>query len=166
MNPKYDELKRAGRALGETNDCSVVSWSVVTGDDYAVAHNKVSRLALRPQGNGPKWGNLIAAYLHDGWRLENVTAEVRGRGGKTVTSIGRLGLPGRHLVVVGNGSHVLGVRDGEVIDWSEGRRHRACQVWRVVKGEPHVSYGSYFGQAYKMHGLAAQRLKQLKEEQA
>jgi hypothetical protein len=125
----FDALQSKAASMGETDDCSVKAWAVVTGDDYDTSHYIVEDLAKRPRRGGPQWRAYLEAFRAMGYRLTLVEYA-----SKTVVTLGREFATRRdaqYLVATGGGGHVFGIRDGRVVDWTEGRRHRIAAVWRV-----------------------------------
>lgn len=126
----FNDLKISSMAKQETNDCTVKAWAVTTGDDYDTAHYIMADVAGRRHRAGPRMTEFMKAYQTMGYslRLRRVTA-------KTMVTLGRelAGTRGGILVITGKGRHAVGVLNGRVVDWTEGRRNRVYLVFDVVK---------------------------------
>ena len=139
----YDTLLATSRAVGETNDCAVIAIAAATGTTYNRAHDALER-AGRRTGRGSSLAQISAALgalghveecgelnpLDDG--KERVRRIVKRKGGNvTVATITRY-LSRTRRYVCWTRNHCFAVVDGQVEDWTDGRRH-------VVRGALVVS---------------------------
>lgn len=122
------EIYRIGQLYyGDTGHCSVVAVAVSCNVGYGRALKEMSK-----QGRMLRTGANVL-QIHDairelGFDVVRHKLDVNG----TVSTITRK-LPKLGTFIAYVRGHILTVRDGEVIDWSEGRRHRIISVYEVVK---------------------------------
>jgi hypothetical protein len=121
----FDDLQERSVANGETKDCAVKAVAVVTGTDYDTVLRLFYRLGRRP-GTGTSKHMLLEAIALLGYKLDPSCYR-----SKTVVTLERefKNRRGRYLVWTRN--HLLAVVDGEVVDWTKGRRHRVRAVSKV-----------------------------------
>lgn len=122
---EWDSMCEHAKALKETNDCTVKAISAVTGVHYVDVHAMLAKHG-RPHRKGAKKHTQYNALRDLGFVLEDV--KVRS---KTIRTLGRefKYRPGNYLVWTRG--HVLAIKDGEVLDWTNGRLHRVIKVVRV-----------------------------------
>lgn len=125
----FTTVKEISKKMGEHNDCAVKAAAIATGVDYAKTHTAFATNGRRAR-SGTRRNTTEAAIKQLGFKLEDVTRQVRARGGKTVRSAERVLGKGSYLV--GVSGHLLCIKDGKVEDWTEGRQHRVQLVWRVT----------------------------------
>lgn len=124
---KTQVLKQSEK-FGEHNDCTVKALALTTKLSYEEAHEALKREG-RKEGKGAYSYQWKAAFKNSGYDLVRVIDFTA----KTV-----MGIPKdkkfkksyKYLVRVRG--HVLAVRNNEVLDWTEGRRHRIQEVYKVV----------------------------------
>ncbi len=110
----------------DSNCCAVVALAITCQVSFGKAFNTAKRNG-RVTGRGTPWHTIHNSYKDLGYKLVRVRCEA-----KTVASLEKhLSNKGRFLVHVRG--HVLAFDDGVVKDWSEGRRHRIKDVWKIVK---------------------------------
>jgi hypothetical protein len=126
MEYSYKELARIGaKYYHDNNFCTVVALAVTCGQAFGKAYHTMKRLG-RQDGKG-SWAVL------DGVKTLGYTAErVEGLYGKQVKSLNKL-LPRTGMYMVFVRGHVLAVRNGEVVDWTEGRAHRIIRVYKIER---------------------------------
>jgi hypothetical protein len=134
----------ASNAKGETNDCTVRALAAASGASYEEAHAALAKHG-RPYRKGPTatWiyshgrryidcPALRKAALDLGcsWKVLEPT-EYKA---KTMTTAARDRhlASGRFICMVRG--HVAALVDGEVIDWTAGRRHQIKEVYKLVPG--------------------------------
>ena len=112
----------------DTNNCSVVAVAISTGVAYGAAFKALEKRGRR-RGQGVSNFNILKAIVDLGFMPDRVEGAF-----KTVRTItDRLPSEGKYIVLVSG--HILAVRDGKVLDWTEGRRHRIEQVYKVTPRE-------------------------------
>lgn len=114
----------------ETNDCSVRALAVVTGEDYEAAHR-----ALQAEGRKHRKGSTMPAIAKAAKRLgyTMIRGDRRNYVAKTVRTAERDRNLRRGAFMLEVRSHVAGMVDGQIVDWSEGRLHRIKAVWEITK---------------------------------
>lgn len=142
---------RAGavRAIGETNDCTVVALAAATGCGYDKAHELLQRRGRKPR-RGFSMHQVADAAKELGFSVTRVAAsefvskypEPHRSVLKGVTShhpdrFNKVWRDG-HNYWLCNSRHVLAVVNGTTIDWSRGRALRCDQIWRIEKSEQPV----------------------------
>ena len=130
---KYEKLKKARyrKSLKETNDCSVMAIAITCRLSYKASHELMAKFG-RKNRRGANTFSILSAAKSLGFEITAVNNLVQGNGcGYTVNTIGEKCKAGYYLAFV-NG-HVLGVVNGDVYDWSQGRRHRIKEVYKVTR---------------------------------
>ena len=114
--------------LGDRNFCTVIALAFALNISPRAAQNRLAAYGRR-KGKGTTIYVLLAAITAGGksWkRLEKhpcTKAKTMGSLMKTI--------PRRGTFLIYQTTHVAIVRDGEVMDWSEGRRKRIIAVYRI-----------------------------------
>lgn len=142
---KLEECNAESTALNETNDCTVRALAAASGASYREAHAALAKHG-RPHRKGPKaaWAQNNGRRFIDCPALRKAALELgcswkvlepTDYSAKTMTTAprDRRLANGRFICMVSG--HVAAVVDGEVIDWTDGRRHRIKEVYQVVPGE-------------------------------
>jgi hypothetical protein len=133
QSDKYAKLKKARyrKQLKETNDCSVMAIAIACRLSYKKAHDLMAAYGRKNRQGANNFAILQAARSL-GFEITAVNNLVQGNGcGYTVTTIGEKCKSGYYLAFVRG--HVLGVVNGEIYDWTEGRRHRVNEVYKVTR---------------------------------
>jgi hypothetical protein len=135
MIKTYRTIQIAAKSMGEYNDCSVRALAATTDYSYRQAHEIVRTITNRKRRKSAKnFGRYLRCFTESGYSLKAIDYSPA----KTIRTFQRLELPGKYLVIVSNGSHVLGVTDGEVIDWANNRCHHLFGVFKVEKSDQPV----------------------------
>ena len=122
-----DKIYKIGhKYYKDKNNCSVVAVAVATGVGYGAAFKALEKKG-RIRGRGASTSQIINALDLLGYKVRTVEKDFKTV--KTVTD--RLPSTGNFLAYTP--SHVLSIRNGRVIDWTEGRRHRIYSVSEVIK---------------------------------
>lgn len=124
----WDTMSVASDALYETNDCTVRCLSVITGLDYDVCHAQLAKQGRKPRKGihwmieGPKACKALGFDLirlrYDDYRAKTMITAERDRKLQS----------GKFAVLVRG--HVAGMDNGNVVDWSQGRRHKIQAVYQ------------------------------------
>jgi len=124
----YQELANIGRKYyKDRNFCTVVALAVTCQQAFGKCYHTMKRLG-RKDGHGA-FGVLDGVKIL-GYNATRIDHElVYNRQVKTVTKL--LPATGHYMVFVRG--HVLAVRNGQVIDWTEGRAHRIMSVWKIER---------------------------------
>lgn len=128
VTQSFDMLKLHSNARGENNDCTVMAWAALTGDDYDTSHYILEELASRKYRGGPNWPAYLRTFRELGHGLE----PWHQFSAKTMVTLPRELSYGQWLVACSSGRHVAALIDGKVIDWTDGRRHHIWKVWRFT----------------------------------
>lgn len=124
---EWETICQHSRDLKETKDCAVKAVTVVTGVHYVDVHG-----LMQAKGRKRRKGtcNSITYAVLDQLGFYTVDVKVRS---KTVNTLGRemKWRPGVYLVWTRG--HILAVKGGEVLDWTNGRRHRVLRVEQVLR---------------------------------
>lgn len=129
----FAEMRSASLAAGEHNDCTVIATALVTGWSYEDARRYTAELGRKPR-SGFRTALIAGALERDGFGVTPVPAARAGGAQYTMTTIGRRYRSGRYFVRVKQ--HVAALIDGQVLDWTAGRRHRVTHVWKVEGSMP------------------------------
>ena len=136
---KFSALCDESKAFNETNDCAVKAISIACRISYKEAHALCAKFG-RKNRRGMKTNAILEAVKSLGCSLvekdKYSTARNKKTGcfekcGYTVSSIGPKIKRGYHLVFVRG--HVLACVNGQVADWTEGRKHHVIKTVKVFK---------------------------------
>jgi hypothetical protein len=126
---KFTTVAAASNKMGESNDCSVKAVSIACRVPYNKAHD-----ALKAEGRQTRRGARPTQILRSvealGCVHEGIINPRQPNGSRyTMSTIGKLCKRGYWMALV-NG-HIAAVVNGQVEDWTEGRRHQVLAVWKV-----------------------------------
>ena len=130
---KFSALSKESAAMFERNDCTVKATALVTGWNYRDAHRFVKELGRRDRC-GFHTSIIANALERNGWGITSKYVSKPNGGQYTMTTIGRVLPKGRYMVQVDG--HVAALVDGEVLDWTAGRRHRVIKTWKIEGNNP------------------------------
>lgn len=124
-----DQVFRRSAELGEDNDCSVKAVALACDLPYDAAHAAFED-AGRRHGRGVNWPQISKALKGLKVNTQPIS-HLRQPNGSCYTpkTISRLLPFGRYLVYTRN--HMFALVDGEVLDWTKGRKHRILGFQRV-----------------------------------
>lgn len=123
------QLKKKSALHGETNDCAVKAIAIVANADYDEVH-ALLKAHGRKDGKGTPWAAIWATLKALGVWVGPVDHTNIERA-KTVRHLPAV-LPKRGRFLVYTRGHILAVVNGEVMDWTKGRRHRPKLAWEVA----------------------------------
>jgi hypothetical protein len=130
---KYTTLRnsRYRKQQNETNDCSVFAIAIACRLTYKKAHEVMSMFGRRNR-KGVDTFTILRAAQYLGFDLAPVK-NLKQKTGSAYTpkSIGKKLKTGYHLAFVHG--HVLGVVNGTVYDWTDGRQHRIKEAYKVTR---------------------------------
>ena len=109
---------------GETNDCAVISIAIATGKTYDEAHT-----ALRRAGRRRRRGCSTSVMQTALWLLGFEFEKLDTWKGKTPAT---LTLPRKDNYIALTCDHALAIKFGLIKDWTDGRRHRITEVWKII----------------------------------
>lgn len=127
----WDSMTLSAAAHGETNDCTVRALTASTGLDYDTCHAQFKKQGRKNRKGchffveGPKAAKALGFTMRKMDRSEYraktmITAE-------RDTSL----RSGKYCVLVRG--HVAAMVDGNIVDWSQGRRHIIKAIYSVTK---------------------------------
>jgi hypothetical protein len=137
------QLAAKSKAHKEKNDCAVKAIAIVANASYEEAHEALAKQGRR-NGRGSTIVQIMAALKSLGVHVNGYINHVY-HGGKnmgrcpirdvtfrlrSVYGMDRKQIAERRFLVLTR-NHILAVKDGEVQDWTEGRRHQARFAWEV-----------------------------------
>jgi len=110
-----------------TGNCTAIALCAVTGMGFDEAVYSLYDSTGKPPGFFG-WPAYLRAVDALGYKM---TQTIRYTA-KTLITAERCPLlaKGRYILSVSGGRHAVGMVDGKVIDWSEGRRHRIDAVYK------------------------------------
>lgn len=135
---EFIDIQAVSNSIGEKNDCGVVAVALVTGCGYNEAHRQLKLEGRRRHGCSKRW-MYDAVLKRIGYEREDVTDYWKRRA-KTIISFGRV--VDRHSYMVHISGHVLAVTNGQVHDWTKGRRHRIQKVYKIKQIQQKISVAS------------------------
>ena len=135
--PLYEHIRLGSTEHNEHNDCTVVATAATCGVSYDEAHAALKKHGRkRHTGAGPhiyvkaieqelgkktrwfEWGEICQLARNNGARYLTSNSVVKA-------------LPPKGKYLVRSHRHIAAVVDGQMIDWTEGRRFRIVQIWEV-----------------------------------
>ena len=126
MSPreKYNKMITGDRTQ---NDCAVIALALVTNLPYRRIEGWLEYLGRRTNRGTQMW--MVRSVL----AMAGFRITVRQRSvPKSVNQCSqKLNKNKKFLVITSR--HILAVIKGEVLDWTEGRRHRPQQVWEITR---------------------------------
>ena len=129
MASSKERVYATSKSFGERNDCTVKALALTTNLTYAKAHRLIE-LRGRRKGHGAYQRIWMPAFEDAGYKL----IRVQGITAKTVTRIcDDPKIKKSYVYIVMVRGHVLPIRYKKVLDWTNGRRHRVLEVYRVAK---------------------------------
>lgn len=141
----YRRARAESKRYGEKADCAVVALSIALKAPYSLIRDQLTYRGREP-GKGTPQSMLESVIITEHQRVMiNRTREFRAKGVKTVNNL-RGALPKRGIFIVYTARHVLCARNGEVHDWTDGRRHRVQEVYEIVTRK---AYGRQVEAAYQ-----------------
>ena len=136
------QLAAKSKSFDEKNDCAVKAVAVVANASYEEAYEALRKAGRKPRRATPlpvifaalKSLGCHATYQnnfqHNGVPMGRCPiSRVKSRLMQAFGANGKQFRNGRYLVLTRN--HILAVKDGEVQDWTDGRRHQARFAWEV-----------------------------------
>lgn len=129
---RYSQVLIERGQFRETNDCAVKALALATGESYEMAHYALECVGRLPR-RGTSMQRIRAAAESLGYTWETVDHD--NYSARTPVTLERewqkRGIRGGFIVeFVG---HVAAIVDGEVLDWTQGRRHRIWDIHKVTR---------------------------------
>lgn len=121
----YEDIKKEAIAIGEKKDCAVRAVAAVSNLPYMYVHAMFAKHGRKPKRGTDKW--VITNVLKE---LNIWVEQYTNYHARTIVTLGReLPKKGRFLVWVRG--HILAAVDGEIVDWTKGRRHHIIGIEKV-----------------------------------
>ena len=140
MMPKGKDTALAMcEVLKETGDrgyCGIVALAVATGDDPLFIQELVGAYG-RQKGGGTTIGQLLDVLADYGLSFRE-DKHARSKGALTVASASKVASAGTWFALTRG--HVAAIVNGDVHDWTAGRKHRIKHLVELV---PYGTPGSY-----------------------
>ena len=128
MTDKYTEIRgdKTRVALSETRDCAVIALAILTGLPYAIAHREMKSEGRKDRGSSDL--RMLMSALSRCWLRGMERTPIKGI---TVATFHKrmAGSTGRYLIRTSG--HVAAFVDGQVQDWTQDRRHRIIEVYKL-----------------------------------
>ena len=133
---KYTEIRKGSAQYREKNDCTVVATAATCNVQYWEAHRALKKHGRKKHtGAGP---HIYLKAIKDlGFKTvwfewSKICQMARDNGTTYLTSNNVVkALPPRGKYLIRTHTHIAAVVDGEMVDWTEGRRFRVVQIWEV-----------------------------------
>jgi len=110
--------------LRDTNACGLIAIAIATNKTFGEVHAIFKRLG-RKNRQGVSTAQMQRVLNILGFKIVKLS-EWKGKTCTTLT------LPRKDNYIALTASHALAVKFGLIKDWTDGRRHRIQQVWKVV----------------------------------
>lgn len=127
----YEKAQRISAEIGEDNDCAVKAVAIACDVPYRMAHSLLKSEGRRDKRGTPTY-MIHRAIKGLGFNMTEVEGKAPFRFGGTITTLTRK-LPSNGMYLAYTATHVLMVKNGKLEDWTEGRRHRIQQVFKVER---------------------------------
>lgn len=140
LSMKYYETVREQRSSykpKETNDCTVIATAIVTGCGYRRAHKTIASF-------GREDGGTFFYRVHVEEIMNQLGCEIKflaepktiksflrsARTNSAIDNVAKI-LPTNNTYILFVRGHVAAVKDGQLQDWTNGRKHRVIAIARV-----------------------------------
>jgi len=112
------------KLMKDSNACGVIAIAIATNKTFGEVHAIFKRMGRQDRQGVTTW--QMRKVLHVlGFEVE----ELEKWKGKTCTT---LTLPRKDSYIALTSGHALAVKFGLIKDWTDGRRHRIQQVWKII----------------------------------
>jgi hypothetical protein len=153
---KYSLLTATSKSLNEDNDCGVRAMAVATGESYEDCHAAFELAGRKHRGSSyhymyPQVADMLGYDLKPIWRSGDYASEKNllythpkflhlnvcppeyswVPKCKTPISTER-NIPRNIKCIMIVQGHAIGIRDGEVHDWTNGKRHRSMCFYIIT----------------------------------
>ena len=122
----YIKSKEISQRMCETNDCAVKAIAIACDVPYRVAHK-----ALELQGRKKRGGSALS-WIHNAIKGLGFEINAVDTTAKTITSLPRDRQHNQGYYIALVSGHVAAMVDGQVEDWSEGRRNRIKVLYKIT----------------------------------
>ena len=127
---RYEKVKAASIQKKERGDCTVKATAMAARMPYNEAHALLEALGRKKRSGFPF--GLVAIQLRAiGFRVTETKPEQKNGSKFTAKTIGAHCKSGYY--VAKSRGHVFPVINGQVYDWTFGRKHRVIRLWKFEK---------------------------------
>ncbi len=127
---KFDIVCKASDRMNEKNDCTVKALSIACRVPYNTAHDALKQMG-RKKGKGATNAQWMEAIYLLGCEFEETLWPKQKNGSSyTPKTIGKAYKRGYYVVHFRG--HVAAMINGEIQDWTVGRKHRVLAVYKVT----------------------------------
>lgn len=133
MYANFEEIKKAVMHEKDRNCCTVVATAFACDVRFSKAKRALASIAGRRKGQG-----VVFRRFHDDVFEsfnKRLVQDMTWGGYPTVTSLERWANKTENknkIFLVYVRGHVLTIKHGEVMDWTQGRRHKVQAVYEVL----------------------------------
>ena len=121
----YNMVALESKRINESQDCAVGAIAIACGKDYTEVHTDLGILGRR---------HRKATRIDQIWNVASKYGEIKDVTAQypyVRTAISAKRLPVEKSFIVLTTDHAFAVVEGEVQDWSNGRRLRVKRIWEV-----------------------------------
>ena len=124
----FEKVKNESFKANESNDCAVKAIAIACNVPYKVAHKALANLGRRNR-RGTLNSTIHTAIKQLGFNLECITFKVKA---KTVTTLAADRAVKDGFFVAFVRGHIAAIVNGQIEDWTEGKRHRVRLVYKIT----------------------------------
>ena len=125
MRADYKTIRKESDRMKERKDCAVTAVTAISNLPYAYVH-RVFEECGRKRCHGTRF-DITKKVLRKLNIWIDRTKEFEAR---TIVSLARE-LPRKGRFLIQTRGHILAAVDGEIMDWTKGRRHRIRKIHKV-----------------------------------
>ncbi len=122
--PDYKKIEKDSSSLNEHRDCAVRAVTAISNLPYSCVHKVFVECGRRRRG-----GTSFRITRHVLQKL-NIWIDRVEIEAKTVSSL-KAKLPKKGRFLIRTRGHILAAVNGEILDWTAGRRHRIKEIYKV-----------------------------------
>ena len=139
----FQKVDNESFKANERNDCAVKAIAIACNVPYKVAHRCLEKYAGRKHRRGTMTRFINGSIKKLGFDVtpHDVTA-------KTITTIARDTAVQDGFYVVYVRGHMAAIVNGQIEDWTEGKRHRVKSVYKVTPSKSRAERKSIMKQLF------------------
>ena len=127
MAIKYEACDKVGKSMKDTAYCSVIALATACQIPHKKAYAMMQAQG-RPHRDGAYTWQSMRAVKELGFEFEDVYSKYPNA--KTPISAAKVLPKDKTFMIVVRG-HIFTVRNGNVEDWTEGRKHRITDIFEI-----------------------------------